>query len=215
MQTVKIMIVAALLAMPIGCYAQKYVIIKISDKTPLMYQKKSVFVGDTIQDKYSLQLKKGQVVVLKDVQTQLPLCPIKGDKYLARNCKSLREYFFPTRHGATRGMESVRLKETIGEEILWVDSMLVPTMYIPDRFAQRYFVMEIEGEPKGVVHVLPGVRNNTSILFSHEQIFGTDEPHEIYFNLRVGNGYLNEYLEKSELVLEHVKLTPIKEDDYE
>lgn len=190
----------------------KYVIIKISDNKPLICGKRQVTVGDTILTTSELRLGRDQIVRLKDLRTQLPLYPIKGEKYVAKNCTTLKQYLFPRHYGATRGhIETDYLRESIGDELLWVDSMMVTTIYTPDRDGLRYFIMEIEDEQDGGIRFLTGMNNNTSIVFSKEQIFGDKEPYELFFNLRVGNGAVNEYLEKSEIVLEHVKLIPIKE----
>lgn len=188
--------------------AQKYVIIKINDNQPLLYGNGYVAKGDTIVDTSKLQIGKNQIVQLKDLRTQLPLYPIKGEKYVARNCTSLKQYLFPKHQGATRGTPGDCLKDIVGDELEWIDNMMMMTYYTPDREGMRHFIMEIEGQDG--IRFLYGVTNNTAIVFSKEQIFGPKEPHELYFNLWIGNGSINEYKENSECVLEHVKLVPIE-----
>lgn len=209
MRLKKIMLAIALLCgFAITATAQKYVIIKINDNQPLMYENRPVFQGDTIIDTYKLKIGKTQIVQLKDLRTQLPLYPIRGEKYVAKNCASLKQYLFPKRQGATRGTPGERLKDIVGDELEWVDNMTVITSYTPDREGMRNFIMEIEGQEG--VRFLNGVTNNTAIVFSKDNIFGLEDPHEIYFNLWIGNGSVNEYKDNSEMVLEHVKLIPIE-----
>lgn len=188
--------------------AQKYVIIKINDNKPLVYGDEFKSQGDTIIDTHKLEIGKDQIVQLKDLRTQLPLYPIKGEKYVAKNCVTLKQYFFPKRQGATRSTPGERLKDIVGDELEWIDNMMVITSYLPDREGRRSFIMEIEGQEG--IRILYGATNNTAIVFSKEQIFGTEEPHELYFNLWVGNGAVNEYKDKSEMVLKHVKLIPFE-----
>lgn len=200
--------IALLCGIAVSANAQKYVIIKINDNQPLMYGNRPVSQGDTIIDTNKLQIGKAQVVQLKDLRTQLPLYPIKGEKYVAKNCATLKQYLFPKHQGVTRGTPGERLNDIIGDELEWIDNMTVITSYTPDREGRRNFIMEIEGQEG--VRFLYGVTNNTAIVFSKDCIFGEEEPHEIYFNLWIGNGAVNEYKENSEMVLEHVRLIPIE-----
>lgn len=200
--------IALLCGIAVSANAQKYVIIKINDNQPLMYGNRPVSQGDTIIDTNKLQIGKAQVVQLKDLRTQLPLYPIKGEKYVAKNCATLKQYLFPKHQGVTRGTPGERLNDIIGDELEWIDNMTVITSYPPDREGRRNFIMEIEGQEG--VRFLYGVTNNTAIVFSKDCIFGSEEPHELYFNLWIGNGAVNEYKENSEMVLEHVKLIPIE-----
>lgn len=203
-----LLIIALLSVFVFSANAQKYVIIKINDNQPLLYGSGYVAQGDTIIDTSKLKIGKDQIVQLKDLRTQMPLYPIKGEKYVARNCTSLKQYLFPKHQGATRGTPGERLKDIVGNELEWVDSMMLMTYYTPDREGLRHFIMEIEGQDG--IRFLYGITNNTAIVFSKEQIFESEEPHELYFNLWIGNGSINEYKENSECVLEHVKLIPIE-----
>lgn len=186
-----------------------YVVLSINNDTPVVYKNKTIFRGDTILLDEKLELCENQIVILKNACDQTKKY-IKGKDYTRWKCKTLWDYLFPLKKRITRDNEPENhLREIIGGELLWVDSLQINTIYNPND--QRYFVMEVVGDSSNIGRFLPSdIPNNTKFILTKELLWGKEAPKELYFNLRVGYGYWYDYKEESNIIVKNVKLIPFE-----
>lgn len=188
---------------------ERYVVLSVNNGMPIKYKKRQIFRGDTILLNEKMKVGKDQIVILKNVYDQTKKY-IKGENYTNWKCKSFFDYLFPHKKRITRDNEpETHLRKIIGNEILWVDSLCINTIYNPND--QRYFIIEVIGDSASIGRLLPSdIPNNINFIFTKESIWGNEEPKELFFNLRVGYGRCYDYKNESNIIIEDVKLIPFE-----
>lgn len=186
-----------------------YVVLSINNATPIKYKNKIISRGDTILLNEKLEVGKDQIVILKNTYDQTKKY-IKGKDYTKWKCKTLWDYLFPHKKRITRDNEPENhLRKIIGDELLWVDSLRINTIYNPND--QRYFVIEVVGDSSNIGRFLPSdIPNNIKFVLTKESLWGNEEPKELYFNLRIGYGRWYDYKDESNIIVKNVKLIPFE-----
>lgn len=190
------------------CLSEKYQVLEINEGNYIVVNKKRhVKEKDFFDDNDKLMLTANQVVAVRNVRTKRRSVII-GKNYLDKGRKTLSDYLFPKKEGAVRGSLG-SIKEFIGEELFWVDSLAIQTKLPP--LAERKFVLEIM-LPEGQIaeRFLKTEKKGTRICFDSKDIWGDSIPSPIIVNLKVGT--FDKYTSEGtyEIICSGIKLTPLK-----
>ena len=192
--------------LPHFCMAEKYQVLEVNEGDYIVVKKRQVRVRDFFDDGDELSLSATQVVAVRNVKTKRRSVII-GKNFVERGRKTLKSYFFPTRNTVSRDYYD-GLRDFIGDELVWVDSLAIQTKLPPSY--ERVFVMEILLDDGSIVErFLNSEKKCTRICFDSQSIWNDSIPHPLIFNLKAGT--YDKYTQegKYETICTNVKLTPL------